>query len=553
MAIQTRIISSLEKCFTDESIETKPRLGEISVLHGQILSFQLAMTNDDPAAGVARYHLHVTGDVAPYLEHVTARQVVDIPSRMPCYPSSDDNYLRKTPGLYPDLLKDIDYGHPTVVAGQLRALWFTLALPDEAPAGKYAVTVELVSGGEVAASETLNVTLIDAKLPEQELILTQWFHCDCLAQYYNVEAFSEEHWRIIENFVRTAAENGINLILTPTFTPALDTAVGGERLTTQLVDVTVRYGAYSFGFEKLDRWIDMCDRCGVKYFEIAHFFTQWGACHAPKVMATVNGVYKRIFGWETDATGAEYSRFLREFVAAFLAHMKARGDDRRCFFHISDEPNATQLEQYKASKAVVADLLEGYTIMDALSNFEFYEQGVAKTPIPATNHIEPFLEANIEGLWTYYCCGQHNQVGNRFFAMPSARNRILGVQLYKYKIAGFLQWGYNFYNTCHSHHAINPFLDSNGADWVPSGDSYSVYPAPDGTAWESLRIVVFREALEDMRALKLLESLRGRAFVLELIDGGLETPITFKAYPHEAAYILDLRERVNAAIAEALA
>ena len=132
---------------------------------------------------------------------------------------------------------------------------------------------------------------------------------DCLANYYHCEPWSERHWEIVENFARTARENGINLLLTPLFTPALDTAVGGERTTTQLLDITVTRanGAseYSFGFEKLDRWIDMCNRVGIEFFEISHLFTQWGAGHAPKVMATVDGEYKRIFGWDTDATGED--------------------------------------------------------------------------------------------------------------------------------------------------------------------------------------------------------------------------------------------------------
>ena len=79
-------------------------------------------------------------------------------------------------------------------------------------------------------------------------------------------------------------------------------------------------GKYTFDFSLLTRFMDMADRLGVKYFEIAHLFTQWGAEHAPKVMATVDGEYKRIFGWDTEAAGEEYSTFLRNFLKEFLAH-----------------------------------------------------------------------------------------------------------------------------------------------------------------------------------------------------------------------------------------
>ncbi len=31
--------------------------------------------------------------------------------------------------------------------------------------------------------------------------------------------------------------------------------------------------------------------------------------------------------------------------------------------------------------------------------------------------------------WVYYCSGEYLEVSNRFFAQPSYRNRILGVQM----------------------------------------------------------------------------------------------------------------------------
>ncbi|MES9143981.1 glycoside hydrolase domain-containing protein, partial [Cutibacterium acnes] len=76
------------------------------------------------------------------------------------------------------------------------------------------------------------------------------------------------------------------------FTPPLDTKVGGERPTVQLVGVNVTNGKYSFDFSKLKRFVDMCLGLGVEYFEMSHLFTQWGAAFAPKVIATVDGVEK---------------------------------------------------------------------------------------------------------------------------------------------------------------------------------------------------------------------------------------------------------------------
>ena len=225
--------------------------------------------------------------------------------------------------------------------------------------------------------------------------------------------------------------------------------------------------------------------------------------------------------------------------------------DKKCWFHVSDEPSAEHLDSYLAAKALIAKHLQGYPIMDALSNIEFYKSGAVERPVPASNHIEPFLEANVPGLWTYYCVGQHRDVSNMFMSMPSARNRILGVQLYKFRIAGFLQWGYNFYNAQYSDYPINPYAVTDGDGFSPAGDCFQVYPGEGGVPEESIRMMVTAHALQDLRAMQWLETLVGRERVLELIDGELSEPVTFKRYPRSAEYLLNLRRRVNEEIVRA--
>ena len=553
--IQTKITSSQEKCFLDSSISDYPTLTHLSALKNERVSFQLLYTDDTvdmalPYRATA-YRLQIEG--LPE-DLVSARRVDSVPVKIACLQeNADDNYLRTAPGLYPDLLSPLHKSTVSAMRGQLQAVWVEVDLCEHLPAGEYTVALHVSdSKGERQATNTLMLTVIDALLPPQEMILTQWFHADCLANYYNVPVWGEEHWRIVENFAATAAKNGINMLLTPVHTPPLDTAVGGERTTTQLVDVTVKNGEYIFGFDKLDRWIDMCDRVGIRYFEIAHLFTQWGAQRAPKIMAYAEGEYKRIFGWETDSTSEEYTAYLRSFLTAFLAHMKARGDDKRCYFHISDEPNKLHIDRYRAVKASIADLLEGYPIMDALSNLEFYQDGLVELPIPSNDHIAPFIEAGVTGLWTYYCCAQEKGVSNRFVAMPLWRTRSIGLHLYKFNIVGFLHWGYNFYNASLSKGTINPYLDTCANYSFPAGDAFSVYPAQDGSALESIRILSFYEALQDVRALKLAETLCGRERVIEEIERIFGEEIRFDRCAKSAKPLLEIREKINEMIAKAV-
>lgn len=546
--IQTKIISSLEKVFIDRNIQTYPQLKRLSALRGERINFQIAttyVTKGSPMPYIApKFMPKLSGELAKYAD---LRQIMYVPVTFTHHMYGfDDNYLKTEPGLYPDVLRPLYYGGTITFAKDgLNSVWVEINIPKDMAAGVYDFTIE-VDGGEYGkTSSSLTVEVIDAILPDEDIYFTQWFHSDCLANYYNVEIWSDRHFEIVENFVRTARRNGINMILTPVFTPPLDTAVGGERRTTQLVGVEVKNGKYSFDFTLLDRWIAMLDRCGVEYIEISHLFTQWGAKHAPKIMATVDGEYKKIFGWETDALGDEYATFVRKFLTELLSHLKKSGNDKRCFFHVSDEPGLDHLENYKRAKSIVSDLLEDYTIMDALSKYDFYQTGVLDHPIPSNNHITPFLEANIPGLWTYYCVSQPIDVSNRFHTMPAWRNRSIGMQMYKYNIAGFLQWGYNFYNNQFSGDPINPFYEQSADYAFQGGDAFSVYPAMDGTALESPRLVVFYEALQDIKAMKLAEKLTSHDTVVKAIEDAYGAEITFDTCAKTSETMHRIREKVN--------
>jgi hypothetical protein len=542
--LKIRLFSSLEKVFADEELKSV-QLDKGSMLSNETYSFQVAYYWDNHT--LKNVQFKVVSELSPW---ITVRKVELVPSEMPCYADHDDNVLRTAPGLYPDPLAAINDDGLTLLPRQWRSLWITVSPDSKAEAGTYPIEVVFqANSGEELGKATYNLEVISAKLPKQSLIHTEWFHTDCLATWYKAEVFSEEYWHRVGQFVATAANNGINMLLTPIFTPPLDTQVGGERLTVQLVDVEKVGGNYKFGFDKLKRWIDLCLSEGIEYFEFSHLFTQWGAGHAPKIMCNVDGKQKRIFGWDTDASGEEYKEFLSQFLPELVNFIKQNGLEKQSYFHVSDEPSITHLESYKSASSIISEYLHEFPVIDALSDYKFYEEGIVKNPIPATNHIEPFLENKVPNLWTYYCCGQYKDVANRFFNMPSARNRIIGMQLYKFDIKGFLQWGYNFYNSQYSRYPINPYIVTDAGYGFPSGDAFVVYPGEEGPV-ESLRLKVFYEALQDLRALRLLEELIGREAVLEMLEEGLETPITFSQYPKESGWLLAKRDQINRKISE---
>ena len=555
--IRAKIISNLEKPMPNGRFDDYAELSRVSVLRGERISFQVLCELVAHEWGNNFSNLYtptLTGALARY---TTVREVRHVPATNNGRATPDADYMTTAPCLVPDVLMPLPYRGAVVLPPySLVSLWVDIEVPADAEAGEGDLTVTLTSRpmdperenpAPDVVERTLSVRVIDAVLPAQEILFAQWFHSDCLASYYHTEKWSDEHFAIIEKFARTAKKNGFSMLFTPLVTPPLDNVYDTRDL--QLADVTVTGDGYAFSWEKLDRFIDVADRVGIKYLEIGHLFTQGGAARATKVMGTLDGKYVRLFPKETPCDDPEYTKFLRAMLTSFLTHMRARGDDKRCYFHISDEPTGEQLATYMRAKATVADLLEGHPMMDALSHYEFYESGAVAKPVVLLDHLHEFLAHDVKGLWTYNCCAPDRGYSNRFLAMTLSRNRSIALLLYRFNIEGFLHWGYNFYYNSGSADCVNPFLDTSSGNMFPSGDPFSVYPGEGGEPLESMRLLTFHEALQDVSALKLCEALYSRDEVIAALEGMLGDEIKTTTYVNDAATYTAIRERINEMIA----
>lgn len=559
--IETKILDSLSRITPDACPDTV--LKEYSLLKNEPFSFQLAYKITDGSAKAVRCFAKAVSDLPVNLYYTNYVPVIH----------TDYSTLDPTPvGMYHDVLlprkvnaqaiekeayrgvhKYYEHGQKTLLSAVndcWQGLWIAVNEDGtEVEAGEHEVKLEFYDQFlNKLGEDSITLTVIDKSLPEQSLIYTNWFHYDCLADFYNKEIFSDEYFVIMRDFVRKAAKNGMNMLLTPFFTPPLDTMVGDERMTAQLVKIKVENGKYSFDFSLVKRFVDMCREDGIKYFEHSHLFTQWGAKHAPKIVAEVDGEEKRIFGWDTEAIGDDYVSFLRAYLTELRKFLKQEDLEDKILFHISDEPNENYYKNYEAAKSNIADLLEGYMVGDALSHVEFFESGLVKTPIALTRFADKFVGKG-DNIWAYYTGEEVNRgLSNRLIQMPRERNRILGVELYHHNIKGFLHWAYNFYYGELSKGIFNPYMNPT-TSFPNAGTSYFVYPAFDGTAHQSVRQKNFAEGLIDMRALQLLESLTSRETCDELIREYFGE-VTFFTAP-DAETLLSFRKAVNEKIKNA--
>ena len=537
--VVSKIVSSMEKVFPEIEPANEQYFG--NMLKDERYNFQIVYFNGLEYS-LVKNRIEVRGELAPY---ITISNIDFAPGTvLPTKYIMDDYYLRHTVGLYPDILRPFGVMGLAIPSCQWRSVWVSVYNPKGLKAGLY--TTEFILKDE--KDEVLDVLkydleVIDEVLGDNDLKLTNWMHYDCICQWHNVAPFSKEFYDIFEKYLEIYVELGFNMLLTPIFTLALDTMVGGERFTTQLVDINFDGKEnYEFSFDKLDEFINYVRARGINYIEFSHLFTQWGGKFCPKVMANVNGEYKKIFGWETKSDSKEYVEFLRQFLTAIVKYIDNKGIRDICHFHLTDEPFLADMPQYRICRENVKKYIGDMPTIDATMVKEYVKEGLVDIIVPILHAHKDFAEGNPKEMFLYYCTPKSGYFTNRTINMPSLRTRILGVQLYDVKVQGFLHWGYNFYNSVLCETLIDPYTDTSCGGGIYSGDAYIVYPHKNGV-YRSLRSEMVMAGFQDYRALKTLEKYVGREKTLEFLhENGIEW---LDVYPRNSGTFDKIRRSLN--------
>lgn len=532
--MKSKIVSSMEKIMPmNEPLEAE---NSNRMFKNEKLNFQIAVKNDTPDQ-CKMNTIVVKGDLA---EFVTLRTVELVPSFY-CPTQTDNYYITTEPGVFPDKLKPMTEIGFSVTPNQWRGIWVTIFNEDGLPNGVHRLVFDILNEKKESVGElAYEVTVIDEFLPKSDLVTSNWMHYDCIAQQHRVEPFTDEFYAVFEKYLKAYVDCGNNTLLVPLFTPPLDTLVGGERKTCQLVSVRKEGNTYEFDFDKLEYFIRFVLERGVSYLEFSHLFTQWGGAHPPKIVATADGEEKKIFGWDDASDCEEYKAFLNEFLPALVNKIHLWNLQDRIFFHLTDEPQESQAEAYAKCREMVKAHVGKIPIVDALSDYSFYEKGLIEIPCVQTPFYKKFREKGVKNCFAYYCCcPTDGYYSNRILNIPLQRTRILGLQLYENGAKGFMHWGFNFYNTAYSLSKVDPNEDTSAGGLFPSGDSFIVYPNEDNVIM-TIRAESMYEAYQDYRLCKLAEAYLGEEKTREILQrAGI---CDFNVYPRSVSAHKRIRE-----------
>lgn len=391
-----------------------------------------------------------------------------------------------------------------------RSFWITLNIPAKLRPGSYKLNVNVAwenvyfkqergKKGTTTLPLTINVTEMVVR-PREDFPVIHWWRGEATWNYYKTDMFDDRWWELTKAQLTDMLDHGSDVIYVPVL---FDLKPVFKRPCQLLIVDEPAPGKYVFDWSRVKKFMKMCREIGVKRFEWSHLWVYHGVDHPVRVYKKVENEFVML--WPTDISGFSdtFINFLKQFLPEFHQFLLDENVLKHSYFHISDEPYAKDLENYKKAQDLLKELAPWMRpIMDALSDINYGRQGLVDIPVVVLPGAKAYFDEKIPH-WVCFCTDPKGDFLNRFFDTPLPKLRMAGWLFYHFNAQGFLHWGYNYWNKLETQEVLDPYIQADAGVYphIPYGDPFVVYPGPDGPI-NSIRWEVFAESLQDYAILQ---------------------------------------------------
>ncbi len=399
-------------------------------------------------------------------------------------PMADSIIVRKAPCDMPEIL--YDKTSTTLKPNEAQGVWITLYVPKGTAPGKYVGEIS-VTGANVEKKLPLELNVFPFELPDaRNFYMTNWYSPWNIASYHKVDYLSERFWELYEAYIKNMGEHRQN-VLQISWIPS---ASGFVQWTRK------KDGTFEFDFSNFERVVALAEKYGVAdRLELSHI----GGIDRTEHTVALNGT--NVFDEEQgEAVSIGFNEWIEPGLTALCDYLKKTGRLERAMIHVADEPYLPDVESWREVSARIRAIAPELKQIDAIEAVNFSDR--LDVWVPKLSHFDRWRKAfesrRADGeFWYYICCHPYGKdYPNRFMDLPSARIRVLHWLNYAEDLAGYLHWGYNYWQG-----------DAYGAptETYGPGDTHLVYPGENGPI-DSIRWELERESAEDFEYLKLLET-----------------------------------------------
>lgn len=441
---------------------------------------------------------------------------------------TDDDGVEKTDILLNQNVRESRGGIPS-------AVWAQIAVPEDAEAGTYTVTVRLFRSlysqdETLVAQQSFPLEVSSYVMPaskDWKFYLDLWQHTSNIARKHDVLLWSDEHFEVLKSYARSLADLGQKSITVCVSeipwngqSCSRDHAFSGNLFEYSMIPVTKKKdGTFFFDYSKMQQYIDICTEAGIcGDIEIFGLVNIWGAEGLSNDILCPDYVENIRIRYLDESDGCmKYVRqgeVLKQYVRSLEAYFMETEQIHRVRI-AADEP--ADVEHYRASLNMLRELAPNFRCKCAINHAEFIEA--------FHDYIDdfvPYLGCTMleyerlmgykeemqdkKFLW-YVCCG--GGAPNNYLRTPPIENRMVGIMTSFLKLDGFLRWNYAIWPDDPRHEIRYSFFEA--------GDTNFVYPAYNGKVLLSLRYKNLQRGIADHELLETLRERKGQEAVDELL------------------------------------
>lgn len=398
-----------------------------------------------------------------------------------CDISNDSVYLM------PDRLEPFDrFGLP---GRSVRPVWIAVDIDPSVEPGEYTGAVEVVSSN-YKASLQVKITVQNQLLPgpgDWKFRLDLWQNPWVVAEYFQVEPWSDAHKYLLKKHLEPYAESGGTYITTyAVHSPWSDNSYSIEG--NMIEWIKARDGSWKFDFSIFDQYVELAMEAGIDKAITIYTPVPWGFRFRYLDEKSGNYIYE-----EWSPLSEQFETYWKVFLDQLKVHLVGRGWFEKTYLGINENP----LEYTRAAARVIKAHSPDWKITYAgdwhpeLSPLlDDYSIIISQTP-----DRELIRERARRGQSTsFYVCCTPPQPNNFVFSAP-VEGRFISWYAAAHGYDGFLRWAYDAW-------PADPVRDARHTLW-PAGDCFLVYPGGN----RSIRMEKLREGFADYEKIHLLREM----------------------------------------------
>lgn len=400
-----------------------------------------------------------------------------------------------------------------IPAYRAQPVWITFKVPKNTASGVYEgnITISSKPYNDVVYKVRLNVQKEELPEPKDfKFHLDLWLNPSAIADYYNLEHWSESHWEMISKYLKDyASRGGKNLATTITHEPWLKPWISNSTRSQiafgyrSMVQWTLNEkGEWEFDYDVFDRYVSMATQIGID--EAINAFSMAPFKETKQKLHYFDKKSNAVKSLELSIHDATYKDIWTKFLISFKEHLSAKDLIKRTFLGFDEKVEKDMRILQDIIKNVAPEFLDKIVIAGhpedgeyaknlSISYMFFPGQPLEKDTVTS---VLPTIESRKSNnrRTTFYLCAEPAHP-NALTYSPAIESQLIPWLALKYNTDGYLRWSYNNWT---ADPFKNPVFRHN------QGDDYYIYPGKKGPI-SSIRWELLKEGIEDYELFRIVK------------------------------------------------